>query len=246
MRSNPPEGRSAVYLLLWLAAVVLGTFVSGKPWPHYYLNWLPSMTLLAGLLIAGVLHRDDVEQADNPSRRAELFKRGLAITLILGPLLLPIALPAMRSSARLAFNHFVRGAAYPQDGPAQMADYLNQRVSPDDSIFVTDYEPILYYLVHARAATRYTFPPVLTVIIYQQTGHIKALAELDRMMTQPPKYVIQTAGILKHKSPHTDNWAFVAALGNYLADRYTLEKTFEVPDTFTGQPVAVELYRLKP
>ena len=74
----------------------------------------------------------------------------------------------------------------------QVAVYLRQRVTPSDTLFVANYEAILYYLVPARRPTRYSFPKVLTSTHFARVAGIDALTELRRIMgVVQPAFVAQ-------------------------------------------------------
>ena len=128
-----------------------------------------------------------------------------------------------------------------KDAPTVVADYLRQRITPGEMIYVVDYEPVLYYLLDTPAPTRYVFPPHLIRQDFQEIDRIDALAELDSIMRQRPSYVVRS----HLPDENFTSTAYLAALEQRLQEDYTLEASLPVTDTFDGSPIAVDLYRLK-
>ena len=136
----------------------------------------------------------------------------------------------------------MRGAAFPKDTATTVAEYLQERITPEDAIYVVDFEPVLYYLLDAKRPTRHVFPPHLITPEFQQIDRIDALTELGSIMRQQPKYVIRTTP----PSPEFENENYKAALDDYLRRSYALETSISGIDTFHRTPITVDLYRLKP
>ena len=227
-----PERRAFLFVLIWLAAAFAGTLISGKLWSHYFLQLLPPLCLLTGLLLTGTLR---------PDPGYDPVKRNLALILAVAASLLPLIHPPLASSLALLRSCVLRGAELPPDRPAQVAAYLAARVTPEDGIYVADYEPILYYLVDARQPTRYIFPPHLISARFEGVDVNQPLQELDQIMTEQPRYVIRTSPPITNFS----NAAYRDALDQYLAERYVIEKQFETTATSEDGPYAVVLHRLR-
>ena len=228
-----PERRAFLFALIWLAAAFAGTLISGKLWSHYFLQLLPPLCLLTGLLIAGMVRREPGGDA---------VKRGIALALLVVVPLIPVAYSGMSSGAALMYRHYVRGAAWPVDGPAQIAAYLAERVRPGEAIYVADYQPVLYYLVSARIPTRFTFPPHLIDPQYRDVVPVRPVEELARIMGQHPRYVVQTTAAAENIGDAT----FTAALDRYLSEQYVLERTFRDTDASGNLVALVEIYQWKP
>ena len=108
-----------------------------------------------------------------------------------------------------------------------VADYLRQRMAPDDYLFVADGQPILYFLTGAAIPTRYVLPVWLNNDLAPMAG-IDPLAELDRIMALRPRYIV--ADETPRHGPR-----FMAHLQRYLTDDYVLDRTIQ----------GIMLYRLK-
>ena len=230
--SSRRERRALAALVVWTGVALVDAVFTKRLWLHYFLVLLPPLCLLAGLLITGLIRPDD---------RLGRARRVLALVLLVGAPLVPVVLPAAAASAGWLGQVAVRGTPAPQDAPATVAAYLRAHTAPDDTIYIADYEPIVYYLAGRRAATRYAFPPLLIDEQFAAIDRIDPLAELDAILAGQPRYVVRVA------PPSSDltNAAFAAALDQRIAANYRLEHTVPATDTFTDLPITVHLYRLK-
>ena len=226
------ERRHMAYMALWFGLALLDTIFTKRLWEHYFLVLLPPLCLLTALLVTGLLR---------PDAGMDRRRRVLALILLLGAPLVPVALPAAAASAGLVYRHYVRGLPMPPDAPAEVAAYLREHVPASEPIYIADYEPIVYFLADRKAPTRYAFPPRLIDQQFAKVDRIDPLAELAAIMTRQPSYLVRVAP----PSPDMTNPAFAAALDRYVQERYILEKAIPALDTFTEQPISVQIYRLK-
>ena len=102
----------------------------------------------------------------------------------------------------MAAHHFVHGVKHAyfalkgvpswDDPPRAVAEYLTPRLSPGDTIYVVDDEPIIYFLTRFRLPSRYVFPPfLLRRVRHAQHRRVEPREELERIMDQRPRYVIK-------------------------------------------------------
>lgn len=230
--SDRRERRAMLALLVWAGLALVDAVFTRRLWVHYFLVLLPPLCLLAALLITGLIR---------PEAGMGRPRRDLALVLLVGASLAPVAMPAAAASAGWLSRHVVRGEPLPPDAPAEVAAYLRERTAASDQVYVADYEPIVYYLADRKAPTRYAFPPLLIDSQFAAIDRIDPLAELDAIMAQRPRFVVRTAP----PSPDLTNAAFAAALDRHLDLSYRIEATLPATDTFTERPIAVQIYRLK-
>ncbi len=139
----------------------------------------------------------------------------MALILALG-LAQPLAGPLRRSLGEtLAACSAARRASM---SLVYTADYLRQRMAPDDILYVADAGPILYYLTGARIAHQVRpAGRAEPADVAAMTG-IDPLAELERIMALRPRYVVLVEEYLHDP-------AFFARLQTHLERDYVLEQT---------------------
>jgi hypothetical protein len=122
-----------------------------------------------------------------------------------------------------------------RDVPEIIADVIGEDLAPEDSIFVFNYQPVLYFLTDARLPTRHVLPADWARRYSAVTG-VDPLKELDTVFRARPEYVVFL---------DTD-WirmgdGVLASLHRHLAG---YEKRFEIMDEqILPEPVMVEVYR---
>ena len=224
------ERRNLIYLLIWAGCAFVGVCFSGRFFDHYWLEMLPPLCSIAALIVVGLLRA---------YARPAAIGYGLALALVLaGPLHATMFAPLV-SNAGLLYRHTFRGQAYPVDTAARVSAYLNDRVGQVDSIYVVDYEPVVYYLVNAKAPTKFVFPLFLILESSQGVPGIDPLRELRVIMDKQPRYVVR----VNPPSRDLTNRAFAADVDSYLRASYALETSIPGADARTTQPISVEMYR---
>lgn len=119
--------------------------------------------------------------------------------LLLALILLPALAQPVYSNAKLVaqeINDLTLGNAgsLRTDQAGYIGAYLRDRLAPDETVYVVDYEPIVYFLAGVDAPTRYVLPALLTrpelfpLISKQLAG--TPVAEVERIMAQEPTYVV--------------------------------------------------------
>jgi 4-amino-4-deoxy-L-arabinose transferase-like glycosyltransferase len=226
------ERRNLVLLAVWLAFALFGALFSRRLFSHYFLSVLPPLCLMSGAVIAGVV------SAESKLDRA---RRVLILALVLAGPLMTLGYERLSENAGVALRYVLRGVPIPVDTPTTVAGYLRERVDASDTIYVIDYEPILYYLVDARMPTRFVFPPFLTASSNSHVDGIDQMGELASIMATRPRYLIRQLP----PSPELTNAAYAAAVEKHLELDYVLEQAVSGTDAYRGTPIVVELYRRK-
>ena len=175
-------------LLLLVAASLIGVSASGRFYPHYFIQGVPPLVLLAAPVYARLW--TGPERARHRWRNpARLSQAWLALTVL------------------VFLVSYERGLA-PLRHTSEVGTYIEAHSTPDDRIFVWGQAPSLYLDAHRRPASRYiaTFP--LTGYIFgsplswdprhDTSDRILpgAWATLERELTaHPPLYIVDTDGI---------------------------------------------------
>lgn len=210
------DGRT-VFILAWAVAAAIDVALPGKFWPHYFLLLMPPAALLAGFAIKAV--RDALRRRGERS----CFMAVSALVLLASN---PMGIYSDSMKAR-AFGH--------RDVPEIVANVINEDLSPEDSIFVFNYQPVIYLLTGATLPTRHVLPADWSRQ-YSDVTRVDPLRELDRVFRARPKYVVflDTDWVKMGDSA-------LASLHRHLAD---YERYFVIMDEqILPQPVAVQVYR---
>ncbi|MGH7703251.1 MAG: ArnT family glycosyltransferase [Gemmatimonadales bacterium] len=175
-------------LLILVAASVIGVSASGRFYPHYFIQLVPPLVLLAAPVYARLWARTDLAQQGWTSP-AHLSRAWLALTVV------------------VFLISYVRGV--PRLGSSEAGNYIQEHSNPEDRIFVWGQYTALYLYAHRRPASRYiaTFP--LTGYIFgsplswdprhDTSDRILpgAWTTLERELTaRPPLYIVDRDALL--------------------------------------------------
>jgi hypothetical protein len=207
------DGRLIRIGLLWLAAGTVAVAGPGFYFQHYFLIWLPPLSLLAAF------------GAWRLSRLARHGRERFAHALILGLVVFSSWLGAF-------VPRLDRGIGFVQPDPVrQVAEAIRQELAPGETIFVANYHPVVYFLSGAEVPTRFVFPAHLT-------GAFSRLAEVDtdeevrRVLGSAPRFIVVDRGWWWSMRPEAAG--LIAAA---LADEY------ELAETVTEERGPVEVWR---
>ncbi|MGH7820569.1 MAG: hypothetical protein ACREQ9_12410, partial [Candidatus Binatia bacterium] len=202
-------------LLLWAGLSLVGVCATGRLFAHYFLQLLPPLCLVCALVLFVTIE---------PRNERDSKRIALILALVLSGWLLKAVDEPLSRTARILYHRYVVGTEHWGDEAAAVAAYLRPRLDRRDVLYVVDYEPILYYLLPARAPTRYLFSPFLTDERWRDVAPVDPAKELRAIFAQSPLYVV--------KSRERDS-AFYEIVRGELDRSYLLETTI-------GR---VELYR---
>jgi 4-amino-4-deoxy-L-arabinose transferase-like glycosyltransferase len=168
---EPALRRLALLGTAWLGAAALAVAGPGFFFPHYFLISIPPLALLA-------------------ATGAYAFTRFAAGHR--GRLLLTVAIVSICAdlvandlSPRLS-RGFAMGSP---DTPRRMAAMMNDELQPGDTIFVPNYQPVVYFLTHANLPTRFPFPVHLTGNFSDLAG-VDTDAEVKRILDSRPRFIV--------------------------------------------------------
>ncbi len=202
--------------LAWLCAGCVAVGLPGMYFPHYFLLVLPPIALLAAL---------------GARRLARLARPGVVLAAFIG-MFGVLALQAWCMVVLPRLEHGI-GLRLP-DPPQRVAAALNAALRPGETIFVVNWQPLLYFLTQTVAPTRYVMPSQLTGRFSAVTG-IDAEAELARILATRPRFIVLDSGHWGHVQP-----AAQAMLTRVLEQDYLQYAQMPGEDGST-----VELWRLR-
>lgn len=188
----------------WLGFAFVGVIVTGRFYWHYFLQLTPPLSLIAAYAIINGL-----QMTQKRSGQA----LGLVLTLLItGGLISSLWRPVAASLKTLRLQVEDK---LPLDLPATVAAYLNERLDGTATIYVVDYEPVVYFLTNVEPPTRYVSPPLLTDNEFGSFAGVEPLLELEAIMARHPAYVLLRKE--EHDSP------FYSKLWGYLDRSYALD-----------------------
>jgi len=210
---DPALRRLALFALAWLGAASLAVAGPGFFFPHYFLMLLPPLSLLAGIgLHAFARHVSE--------RRVRLI-----LAAVVG--FVAVDVMATDMTPRLA-----RGFALGNpDTPRRMAALMNDELQPGDTIFVPNYQPVVYFLTNANLPTRFPFPVHLTGSFANLAG-VDTDAEVARILASRPRFIVLDRG---------EWFAMRPSAMSMLTE--ALEEFYELAATFVEVRGTVELWR---
>jgi hypothetical protein len=167
--------RRSIFLLLWAVSACLDVGLPGQFWAHYVILILPATSMLAGHLVAA-LSRTLARWFDRPRLAALL----LCLTVALA--CQPVAIYRDAIAVRTLAQH---------DVPRIVSQRITEHASPNDHVFVFNYQPIVYWLTKARLATRYVLP-VEWSRQFKSVSEIDPMGELAAVVSRRPTFVVVT------------------------------------------------------
>jgi hypothetical protein len=175
-----------IITVVWGATLLATALVSLRAFPHYYLAAVPAFSLWAGALV--------VEFAYWLSRRSAPWLASVAGALALLVLLLLPPVYAVLPLRTLSPREQIE-ALYGYEGvanfwhAADVASYLDDRLSPGQEVFVWAAEPQIYYLADVSPATRFVYDYPVDRL---PAARSEVLAALER---DPPRYIVTYHGV---------------------------------------------------
>ena len=201
--------------LAWFGAATLAITLPAQFFPHYFLVWLPSLSVLAAL-------------------GAHALSRFLAprrAMLCLALVTTAVSLDPWRndSAPRIWSGHRL----FELDAPARIAAHIAEEMPPGETIFVANYQPIVYFLADAALPTRFAFPAHLTGVWSNLAG-FDTDAEIARILETRPRFIVVDR----------TSWdAMRPAAARAIAG--ALEAAYQIAYVFADGRFTVELWRVR-
>jgi hypothetical protein len=180
-----------VWTLLWLVASSIDVVGPMKFWPHYFLMLVPPLSLLAGWAVA---------------RSPDLLGRSRASWIRILAAALLMATPA-RDAARTSLE--VRGR---DDAPRAVANAIWAQNPAPASLYVYNYQPIIYYLANLRPPSRFVIPTELSE--FSRSAASGGIEELGHILANRPSLIVVAKPSLASMPGSFDD-AVTSALTDY-------------------------------
>ncbi len=164
----PRDRRLLAALVLWALIGTAAAISLRRLYLHYYLQPTPALALIGGFFFA---------------RLWALGKR------VPAPVKVAFAL-ALLIPQGLRIMERWRQIGEMVDVPAVVSAYVGDRVKPGDSIYVANYQPIIYYLTKTRSPTRWAFPQFLISPVFRHRLGIDLEQELASIFSHEPRFVV--------------------------------------------------------
>jgi len=229
-QKNRLESSFPIFLVLWFVASVGVTFLGKRMYGHYFIQIIPSLSLMAALYAGRLLDESNV-------RRRKIWRAAIvALTIVPG-----IVFLAMAISFEAVTDTW--GKISPDFRPA--AEYIKEHTRAEDKIFVWGYFTPLYVYSGRTPSTRFNFTIVHTGYLKGDGPGEKDRADLnwlaapeawpmleEDLKNDPPELIIDT-------SPGDYHYYGRYPLKNYPLMREYVEKNCVLEKSIAG----VDIYR---
>ena len=204
------------FATLWLAVVTAAIAGPGFYFSHYFLLWLPPLSMLAAI---------------GAWRLARLAARPGATRAIFAGLVAIIAAEAWLTEMRQRVEH---GPGWLHRDPVrEVSAAVAAAAGPGGDAFVANYHPSVYVISGALLSTRFPFPAHLTGV-FEDLSDTNTLAELDRVLAARPRAIVVDRGWMHTMRPEAA--ARVQAV---------LDGGYDVFATVAEQRGTVEIWRAR-
>jgi hypothetical protein len=180
------EVRAVAFLGVWVFAIVLCQLFLRIASDHYFLQFLPPLSLLGGLLIGrGLLMY-------LPGWRPV----GATLAALVGLTLFGIAKNPIMHSFHIVKDRLA-GDTWAGDTPRRVTADLKPALKAGDAIYVVGFQPAVYYLTGAVIPTRFAFTGLPSANIPGRDGcpWIEQVIELRRILDSRPRFIVLEQGI---------------------------------------------------
>lgn len=167
-KNKPIESRLKRFFLMWIAAVLVAIYIPGKEFSHYTIQLMLPLSVMAGIFF----HRD----FEKHRITAFLYSKRL------GGILLAVIILVIQF---LGFKDEYLKTDYPR----RVASYISEESDSGDSVFVSNYQQIIYYLLEQDVPTKF----VHSNLLFTETikaFNVDATEELKRIMNNDPEFVV--------------------------------------------------------
>lgn len=170
-RGEAGFSRAKKFVALLAAGEALGVLAAGRTYGHYLVEILPALALAGAGLAARAL-------AARPAVRLPIAAAG---TLAAALWTAPIAAASVR---------YARAPAQGPDAAARVAAAVREELRAGDTLWVPLFEPTVYFLVDARAATRFVMPTTLLDESIARAAGVDRAVELRRVLAAEPTWIV--------------------------------------------------------
>lgn len=179
---------------IWAGFSFIAVLAPGIPYGHYFIQFMLPFAFVAGWIFGW-------EKEDLPKWIRYIFRPKIGYS-ILGVLL----------SVNLFFQY--KDYIEKPDYPRMAAQYLEERLAEDETIYTGNSSHIIYYLLDKTPPNKYVHPSLFWTDRHIQALEIDVAAEITKIKESQPKFVLL-------RSTWRDD-----RLEDWMAENYTLVKTF--------------------
>lgn len=229
--------KEEIYLVGWIAFALMGACFNGWFFSHYFVQIIPTLSLLGGLFLSIFL-----EWIRFKSRLPIVISKIISIFILLGLFFLmeKKKLPSYLSylqmaEGKISETEYIEKIGY-DVGPAgwlsfyQSADYLREKMKKDESLFTWSTFPLSYYLIGKYPTTSFVhIYPLLDYKLmldtakgwkYDFENNRKKL--MEELTSNFPDYII----LQIEPGQIFDQMAIFGSFSNFVVDNYVFNRQF--------------------
>lgn len=208
LRFRPSTDRGGQLIQLWAIGGLLGMAMGGDWWPHYVIQIVPPIAFWLAWNTDGLL------------QAMRGWRKWLSMAMLAYTLTMPYAV--VFGGAQVILEQIYHHPGYPAQ--AEVAQYIRDHSSPDDTIYVAFDQASIYYLSGRRPAYRHLYDQELRALPDSYADIIHIISGPDR-----PIYIVSSL----HPGPFPDDSrAFWQEVGRY----YTIETTIDGVPIYRANP----------
>jgi len=213
-------------LVTWIAGAFTGVVVGKSFFPHFLLQPLPALCVATAWVLAQRLTGRRQHPAIHGGDGAAPIR--LVLVFVVLGLASGAAAIAEGTLMPVSYHREDAGIGWLKDTPAQIAAAIAPELarSPEEILYVLDYEPIIYSLAHAAPPTRYAFPPFLIDRHDAELPGVDADQEVERILARCPMFIVRTRDIQGPMDPLRRNDDVYRRVNREMTDRYVPVKQF--------------------
>lgn len=194
LRAKGLEGPHQKFILLWSLTVLIAILLPGNTYGHYFIQLMLPFCLGAGWIFG-------VPKADLPRWLLPVFRP-------------KIAYPVLGLLVATLFTFQVIDYLQKPDYNRQASQYLNERLNPQDEIYLGDAKHIIYLLTHKQPLHAHVHPSLFWQKDHYQAMEIDIQEEVQRIKAAQPRFVL-----FQGEAPDQ-------RFGNWLEEQYRLVKKY--------------------
>lgn len=230
-----------IFLVIWAVLSFLGSASTGRPFGHYFIQLMPSWSLLGGIAIDIMINEafrayPNSGQAQNSA--GSLIIGVLVATLVMGTLagayfrfMTPMLSHLRTKSRSVTATSHEQGDRFSRFSPDTIIEYIQKNSDPNSKIFIWGWKPQYYVQANRLPASRYIYCTYIVGLIPFEEAYSKPIpGSLDILVSElrssMPSLIIDTStnncgGEIFKDYPLTNFpklWNFIHE--NYKLDRY--------------------------
>ncbi|MDB5394396.1 MAG: glycosyl transferase family 39, partial [Rhodospirillales bacterium] len=183
--TSPHERTTFIFLLFWVLGTAIGVSSAKSFFPHYFLQMLPALSVTTAWVLSRIFSFEST---------ATIWRYLLALSFIL---IQPVLTAKDRvDRVMLAINeNTIDGIGMLHDVPAKIAANIKPILGENSNktIYVVDYEPVIYSLAGIAPPTKYAFPPFLVQPPLSYVAGVDPILEVKAILAKCPVFIIRAS-----------------------------------------------------